>query len=90
MTSEPHAIEVNANAEQLGRIQRGVISALQTHSKRTTPQLAQAIYGRVDVFELNSILRAIRQLTERGFAFTKTRKGRVNATGYVYEWSLMQ
>lgn len=84
------AIEVTANVKGMGRVQRTVLSALQDHPPQTTAQIAERAFKRAGTFELNSVLRAIEQLSARGFRFSKTRKGRVNATGYVYEWRLLQ
>lgn len=80
------ALKVNA---KMGRVQRTVLKVLSTNPKASTQELAEAVYETPGPFELNSILRAIRQLTRRGYRFTKSRKGRPDATGYVYEWSLV-
>lgn len=72
-----------------GRIQCIVLAALQQHPSLTTAQLAEIAYGRDGDFENHHVIRAITGLIKRGFNFTKTRKGRVNATGYVYLWSLI-
>ncbi|WP_273727831.1 hypothetical protein [Brucella gallinifaecis] len=75
-------------AKPQGRIQRTVLEALQQHPSLTTNQLAQLACGREGEFENHDVIRAIKGLTRRGFAFTKVRKGLVNRSGYVYLWSL--
>ena len=92
MNNNKPASEDVANAARtgLGRVQRLVLNELAAHSTRTTAQLAEAIYKKSGVLELNSVLRAIRQLSARGFSLTSTRRGRVNASGYVLEWRQMQ
>lgn len=80
--------EIKVMPKPQGRIQCTVLAALQQHDRLTTAQLATLAYGHDGEFENHHVIRAIRGLIRRGYKFTNERMGRVNASGYVYVWSL--
>lgn len=80
--------DINDVAKPQGRIQRTVLEALQKNATLTTSQLAQLAYGRSGECENHDIIRAIRGLTNRGYSFSKVRRGVINKSGFVYVWSL--